>query len=295
MEWHDSYTRSAGSWTNSHVASGHAVATLPPAVVGIAGGFIYKGASGNTNAPTKFDKRLGLGLLSSAALSTSLIYAGRSAGVEALKASSGTLPISEQRALKQTLDQGVAEPAQLLGDTLKWTPDQRAQFSRALRKKVMDTFVKTVQGMEFRFLWGETTHLASDSAWDDEGFEGAERVPIQPKLVANLNAIDFLELMESENLATKDEIAALRSIKALFERGQKIKDDMTPEVAKAILSEERAVGENMSHLARLHRLLGQVAKDLPDGSTAKRDAEKLFAESEKAMGTLKGLCDIGLE
>jgi hypothetical protein len=276
---HDSYTRSS-HFPSDGQASRHfgavSVAHLPPAVVALFGGSFYH----NGGAATPSGRRFGLSLMASAAITTSLIHSGRSSGAKALTATAGELPIDQQKSIKDNLDQGIAEPTQYLGDTLKWTPDQRAQFSRALRKKVMDTFVKTVEGMEIRNEFPPTP------------FSG--RIPIEPKVVANLAAIDFLDLVESENLATKDEMNALRMISDLHAISQKLHGEMTPTEAKAALGQSGSVAENMNNIARLNRLLASVEKETT-GTAAKAEVAKLRAESDQAIATLRKLCDIGLE
>jgi hypothetical protein len=224
------------------------------------------------------DFRLGLSSVAAGALSGALIFGGRSSGLQAFQASAGEFPISRQKAILDSLDEGIAGPAKFLGDTLDWSADQRSRFSKALKKRVFESFKKTV--LEFE----EKPHPL---------FGEPKPTRIAPKLVASLESIDFLEILRLEGLATEDEMKALQTLQTLQEQAQKLHEDLAPSQAKEILAKENGVGRNRMLLARLHRLLQQVESELPEDSSAKAEAKRLGAESERAISVIKKLCELG--
>lgn len=284
LEWHNSITRSAGSSKDSPNVSGYIVATLPPALVGIVGLATYTNSSATTPLPTATDRKIGRLLMSGAALSVASIYSARSSGAKSLQYSSGELSLSEQKVLQDGLEQGLYEPAKLLGDTLGWNADHRARFTQALRKKVIETFETSVKGMEKVYV---------DSGHDNM----LTWTRLQTRLVGNLAKIDFNEILEKEKLLTGAELQALKNLQALQDRGNRIKSEMTPSQIKKVLKEKTGVDSNLYSLARFHRLLEQVQSELPKEGAAEARAEvaKLIEESAKGIATLKMLCDIGVD
>jgi hypothetical protein len=185
--------------------------------------------------------------------------------------------VDQERALGLLLDAGVEEPVRQLGEHLEWGADQETRFSRALRIKVLETFRKAVQE-------NESALVDSD--------DPAQPVPFKKEILSALEKIDFLDVIESENLARPEVIKAMRTLRFVATRGAKLTGNIGADKAKKVLSEETSIRQNIQALVRLNVLLHQVERELAGDSEARAAIRGLIAESDESIRVLKNLCDI---
>jgi hypothetical protein len=273
IQWQNSYVNNNNNVSEDSSPTGRAMlATLPPGVIGFIGFAVL------AETKDRSQRIFGWTLSSGALLSSIGISFGKTISGAALRQTARELSVGQRKQIRDAIEQSISGPADYVGKMLGWTSKQRAVFSSALNKKVTNTLIIATTGMEAKF-----TEQGSDRSHSEEIF---------PKLVAQLDAIDFVDLIEQEKLASVDQIAAMRALRQIIDVAEKLKLSLSASELQRLLNENDPTA-TMKAIVRLSGVLKQAQAELPFDSRATLELEHLIAATDQAVTTLKALCEVG--
>jgi hypothetical protein len=277
LEIHDSYVGSSGVHESPRM--GYSSALVPPGLLTLIGvsqllearQWVAQGQGPGSLRIT------GWSSIVSAALSTTWILGTKSIGGEVLLHTAQGLTVEDRANIRRELETSLAEPSGYLGGILGWSEPQKAKFSSALYRRVLDTLILTAKT--------ETQFTKKD-----------HRVRYASRVVANLSDIDFVDLIRQQGLATESQLQALAEIQALQDLAAKLQsaEITATEAKKRLTRKDHGLRENISSLLRLHRLLQSTQAEIPEKSQSARDeVGRLLAQTTQAIETLRKLCKLG--